>query len=199
MQELGVLKAIKACLSALKASESLKESEKSFEDTKPKIKFSKPRREKIIEEFNKSRCKFSKSKINEIRRNLSEIENIKNLSAREIKEIEKNLLKLDKNLSKPKWYYDYDYDTEYKGRREVKDLFDFSVDEDYYKPIMTNGAFNNYIQYESKGNKDKILTNKEYLDMIKPYLSNIINDHKNQGQWRNHSGITIMKHKTQGE
>ena len=81
MQELGVLKAIKACLSALKASESLKESEKSFEDTKPKIKFSQPRREKIIEEFNKSRCKFSTSKINEIRRNLSEIENIKNLSA----------------------------------------------------------------------------------------------------------------------
>ena len=159
MQELGVLKAIKACLSALKASESLKESEKSFEYTKPKIKFSKPRREKIIEEFNKSRCKFSKSKINEIRRNLSEIENIKNLSARKIKEIEKYLFKLDKNHSKPKRYYDYDYDTEYKGRRDVKDLFDLSVDEDYCKPILTNGAFNNYIQYESKRNKDKALTN----------------------------------------
>ena len=75
-----------------------------------------------------------------------------------------------------------------------------SFDEDYYKPIITNIAFNNnYIQYESKGNKDKILANDEYLDMIKPYLSNIINDHKTQGEWRIHSGNTIIKNKTQGE
>ena len=54
-----------------------------------------------------------------------------------------------------------------------------SIDEDYYKPIITNSALNNnYIQYESKGNKDKILTINENLDMIKPYLSNIINDIK---------------------
>ena len=54
-----------------------------------------------------------------------------------------------------------------------------SIDEDYYKPTITNSALNNnYIQYESKGNKDKILTINENLDMIKPYLSNIINDIK---------------------
>ena len=57
-----------------------------------------------------------------------------------------------------------------------------SIDEDYYKLISTKGAFNNnYIQYGSKGNKDKILTSNEYLDMIRPYLSDIINDHKTQG------------------
>ena len=33
------------------------------------------------------------------------------------------------------------------------------------------------------GDKDKNLSNKEYLDMIRPYLSVIINDHKNQGEW----------------
>ena len=36
--------------------------------------------------------------------------------------------------------------------RNVRNLFDLSIDEDYYKPmiIITNGAFNNnYIQYES--------------------------------------------------
>ena len=75
-----------------------------------------------------------------------------------------------------------------------------SNDEDYYKPIITNGAFNNnYIQCESKGNKDKILTPSEYLDMIGPYLSDIINDHKTQGEWKIHSGNTTTKHKTQGE
>ena len=29
--------------------------------------------------------------------------------------------------------------------------------------------------------KDKILTTSGYLDMIRPYLSDIINDHKTQG------------------
>ena len=72
MQNLEVLRAIKACLkiellSALKASESLKESEKGFDDTKPKINFSKGRIEKIRKEFNESRHKFFKSKIKKIR------------------------------------------------------------------------------------------------------------------------------------
>ena len=75
-----------------------------------------------------------------------------------------------------------------------------SIDEDYYKPIVTNSAFNNnYIQYESKEKKDKVLTINEYLDMIKPYLSDIINDHKTQREWRIHSGNTIITNKTQRE
>ena len=80
--------------------------------------------------------------------------------------------------------------------RDVKDLFDLSINEDYYKRIITN---NSYIQHKSKGNRDKILTPSEYLDMIRPYLSNIINDHKTQGEWRIHSGNTITEHKTQRE
>ena len=186
-------------LSAIKAS--LKESEKNFDDTKQKIIFSKARIEKIRKEFNESRHKFSKSKINEIRRNLYEIENEKNIFTPKIKGkgVRKNLLELEENRFKPKNYYDYD-DTEYQGIRDVKHLLDLSVDEDYYKPITTNGAFNNnYIQYESKGNKDKILRPSEYLDMIRPYLSDKINYHKTQGEWRIHSGNTITEHKTQGE
>ena len=106
---------------------------------------------------------------------------------------------MEENLFKPKKYYDYD-DTEYKGIKIVKDLFDLPIDEDFYKPIITNGAFNNnYIQYESKGNKDKTLTTSEYLDMIRPYLRDIINDHKTQAEWIIHSGNAIIKHKTQSE
>ena len=60
-----------------------------------------------------------------------------------------------------------------------------SISEDYYKPIIANSAFNNnYIQYESKGDKDKILTISEYLDVIRPYLVDMINDHKNQSEWK---------------
>ena len=75
-------------LSALKASESLKESEKNFAD-KTKNKFFKSRIEEIRKKSNELRLKFSKSKGNKIRRNLYEIENEKNPSLPKIKEIKK--------------------------------------------------------------------------------------------------------------
>ena len=40
---------------------------------------------------------------------------------------------------------------------------------------MFNG---NYIEYQSKGDKGKDLSIKEYLDMIITHLRDIINDHK---------------------
>ena len=54
------------------------------------------------------RDRFLKPKINEIRKNLYEIENKKNLSKSKIKEIEENLLELEESLSKLKKYYGYD-------------------------------------------------------------------------------------------
>ena len=69
-----------------------------------------------------------------------------------------------------------------------------SIDEDYYEPIITKGSFTiSYIQYESIGYKGKNLSIKKYLDMIRPYLSDIINNHKTQGKWRFHSGNTITE------
>ena len=78
-------------------------------------------------------------------------------------------------------YYDYD-DTEYQGIRDGANLFNGiafnqSTDEGYYKRIWTKNAFNgNYIEHESKGVKNKNLSPKEYLDMIRPYLSGMIID-----------------------
>ena len=64
-------------------------------------------------------------------------------------------------------------------------MFDLSISQDYYKPIIVNDTFNNnYIQYKSKGDNDKILTIREYLNMIRPYLVDMINDHKNQREWK---------------
>ena len=64
-------------------------------------------------------------------------------------------------------------------------MFDLSINEDYFKPIIVKGAFNNnYIMYESRVYKDKILTVNEYLDMIRPYLVDMINDHKNKSEWK---------------
>ena len=43
--------------------------------------------------------------------------------------------------------------------------------------------FSNYIEYKSNGDKDITLSIKDFLDEIKPYLSDIINNHKTQGEW----------------
>ena len=62
-------------------------------------------------------------------------------------------------------------------------MFKLPIDEDYYKPtLVKNGYKSNYNQYESKG--DKILTVKEYLSLIEPYLTNMINDYKSKGEWK---------------
>ena len=90
---------------------------------------------------------------------------------------------MEESLHKFKKYHDYD-DIEYYGIRGIGNLFG-KVDEEYYKPIKTRSASNgNYIEYESKRDKDKNLSPEEYLDMIRPYLSDMINDHKTRGKWK---------------
>ena len=55
------------------------------------------------------------------------------------------------------------------------------IDDDDYKPEKIYEAFDNsYVEYHNEGDKDKISSIKEYVDMIKTYLSDIINDHKDE-------------------
>ena len=50
-----------------------------------------------------------------------------------------------------------------------------------YKLTIVKSGYNyNYIEYRSKG--DKLLTIEEYLNLIEPYLRELINDHKNKGE-----------------
>ena len=91
--------------------------------------------------------------------------------------MKKIFLNQKKSFSCLKKYYDYD-DTEYRGIRGIENVFngnlcdEIEIDEDSYKPAKTKSAFNdNYIEYENKGDKDKNLSPKEYLDMIRSYLS----------------------------
>ena len=63
--------------------------------------------------------------------------------------------------------------------------FTFCPEKDHYEPKKTVSAFNNnYIQYESIGDKDKNLPIKEYIYIIRPYLSDIISNHKSRGEWK---------------
>ena len=62
-------------------------------------------------------------------------------------------------------------------------MFKLSIDKDYYKPILVKSGYNkNYVKYESRG--DKILTLKEYLNLIEKYLREFINYYKSKGGWK---------------
>ena len=56
-------------------------------------------------------------------------------------------------------------------------MFKLSIDK-----FVKSSYNNNYTQYKSK--EDKILTVKEYLNLIEPYLADMINDYKSKGEWK---------------
>ena len=58
-------------------------------------------------------------------------------------------------------------------------MFEEINEDEYYKPILTRNSYNNgYQGYESRGDKNKSLTLEEYLDVIKPHLRELIDNHK---------------------
>ena len=108
----------------------------------------KTRIDEIREEIKELGHRLSRKELKEIKKNLYEIENKK--GCLKSKKAKKYLDKLEERIYKLNKYYDYD-DVKYRGIRDIKDLFDLSISEDYYKPIIVSSAFNNnYIQYESK-------------------------------------------------
>ena len=55
----------------------------------------------------------------------------------------------------------------------------------YYKPIKTMDASNdNYIEYESKGDKGRNLLLEDYFNIIRPYLRDMIDNHKAHSEWK---------------
>ena len=77
-------------------------------------------------------------------------------------------------------YHDHD-DLDYYGIRDIENLFDDdnNNDNDYYKPILAKCSFRENCKYcESRGDKDKKLSVKQYVYKIMPYLSDLINGHK---------------------
>ena len=119
---------------------------KILSEPKTKRSLSKKKIRDIRKDFNRSRYKFSKSEIKEVRKNLYNIKTPKNLSESELSKIEKNLFELEESLSSPKKYHDYD-DAKYIKIINVGNLFNQSNDKDYYKPIKNKSAFNdNYIE-----------------------------------------------------
>ena len=125
-----------------------------------------------------------------VKKELYEIENKKNLSDKEKEKIDDNLLELVNKLNKKEKYRYHDRDDlDYHGIRDIENLFDADNNEDYYKPILVKSSFKeNYKYYESRGDKDKKLSVKQYLYKIMPYLSDLINENKaienNSNEWK---------------
>ena len=64
--------------------------------------------------------------------------------------------------------------------RNIKNLFEYEKEEEsYYKPVRVNTFWNNnYIEYKSNSDKNRILSVEEYFNKITPYLRGIVNDLK---------------------
>ena len=129
-----------------------------------------------------------------IKKELYEIEKKQNLSDNEKEKIYDHLVKLVNTFDKKEEYKHSDRDDlDYFGIKELENLFGGpDNDDNYYKPVLVKTSFKDgYKYYESRGDRDKKLSVKQYLYMIMPYLSDLINDHKNIGNESNEWKIQL--------
>ena len=57
--------------------------------------------------------------------------------------------------------------------------------EPFYKPVRVGNIWSsNYIEYGINVDRNKTLSVEEYLNKIRPYLKNIINDLKDSDAWK---------------
>ena len=76
------------------------------------------------------------------------------------------------------WFKKYQHNITY----DLDYLLNELNEEDYYEPKEISGVFDgSYILYESIGNK---LALWEYFDKIRPYLRDMVDNHKAKGEWK---------------
>ena len=57
--------------------------------------------------------------------------------------------------------------------------------ENYYEPVrVSNFWSSNYVKYKSNGDRNKTLSVEEYLNKVRPYLKDIINNLKKSDTWK---------------
>ena len=99
--------------------------------------------------------------------------NVDNTNDEDFIENIKDLLnnKLDKKVNNNNTNDDY--------TENIRDLFSIL---DYEPVLIKSGFVNNYLEYMSNGNDS--LSFNEYLELIKPYLYDLINVYKDKGEWK---------------
>ena len=123
---------------------------------------------------------ITKKDKNKFRKELYEIEKKKKYTKMHKERIYSYLIELANTLDrKEEFKYRYYNDLDYFGIRDIKNLFDHINNDDFYKPILVKSSFkNNYEHYEIRDDKDKILSIKQYLYIVIPYLAKLINKKK---------------------
>ena len=143
---------------------------------KPRTSITRKKLKEIKKGFSELRYTFSWEEIDKFRKSFYNIKNQKNLYASEIREAEKNLIELDERLQSIK-FFDDDYNDD-KKLNSIKRLYDVKTDEGFA------GKKNNYIEHISEGDYYKNLSLEEYFDIVRPYLIDLINDHKTSREWK---------------
>ena len=122
---------------------------------------------------------ITKKDRDKIRKNLYEIENKQKITKTQKERYLNYLIELVNFLDKKEKYIHKDYgNINYTGIRDLQNFF-ISTD-DYYEPVLVKSSFDgNYEYYEIRGDKDKKLSACQYLYMILPKLTKLINKPKN--------------------
>ena len=100
-----------------------------------------------------------------------------------IKRIRKKLYEIEKGLEKEEQERRQQHAKELKGIKKYFKKLQEKIKINYYKPIRTKSDFNsNYVEYESSGGEDKNLSSEDYLNIIRPFLRNMINNRRTHGE-----------------
>ena len=140
--------------------------------------------------FNELRSNLSHEETKGIRKKLRRIEIVYNvLKEKEQKgsltSRQKNMLWNDESILKKNFKKDLDKLQKYSITYGLDYLFNELDEVDYYEPKEVKSAFDGgYVLYESKGDKDNNLSIDEYFDIIRPYLRDMIDNHKARGEWK---------------
>ena len=113
---------------------------------------------------------------------------MQNIFFRLKKEIDDNTIKSITNLFRLK------KENEAIKDRMIRNIANQSEKEknDYYKPVRVRNFWSrNYIEYESKGGRNKTLSIEEYVNKIRPHLKDIIKDFKKSDMWEIQLTIAI--------
>ena len=149
--------------------------------------------------LNERRSNLSRKETNEIRKKLYKKEAVYNF----LKEKEQNgvltnsekkvLKKIDKYLKNFKNDLDKLQKYQYNTTQGLDYLLNKPNEDDYYKPIDVKNAFDgSYVLHECNGDKDSRLSIDEYFNIIRPYLKDMINNHKSKGEGRIQLSMRII-------
>ena len=160
-----LIKSIKKQQKLTKQTKSQRELIKSQQKTKKTLSNTNVNVNKKINNSNVNvNKKINNTNVNNTSTNNDEfIENIRDLF--------NNKLDLDKKINNNNTNDDY--------IENIRDLFSIL---DYEPVLIKSGFDNNYLEYMSNGIDS--LNFNEYLELIKPYLYDLINVHKAKGEWK---------------